>query len=103
VPGIFRAALVMTAAAAAAVMFYVGATLPPPPVTLDGPVPGTYVAGAYHVHSARSDGSGTVDDIAAAAARAGLRFVLLTDHGNGTRVPEPRPTSTGCCASMPSR
>lgn len=88
-PSVFRAALVMTAAAAAAGMFYVGATLPPPPFPLDGPVPGTYVAGAYHVHSSRSDGSGTVDDIAAAAARAGLRFVLLTDHGDGTRVPEP--------------
>ena len=42
--------------------------------------------GAYHIHSDRSDGSGTVDAIAAAAARAGLQFIILTDHGDGTRV-----------------
>ena len=47
------------------------------------------VRGAYHVHSARSDGTGTLDEIAAAAARAGLQFVVLTDHGDGTRAPEP--------------
>ena len=45
--------------------------------------------GAYHIHSARSDGTGTIDEIAAAAARAGLQFVILTDHGDGTRAPEP--------------
>jgi hypothetical protein len=47
------------------------------------------VAGAFHVHSNRSDGSGSVDDIAAAARRAGLGFVVLTDHGDGTRLPDP--------------
>ncbi|MEW6322243.1 MAG: CehA/McbA family metallohydrolase [Acidobacteriota bacterium] len=46
-------------------------------------------AGAYHVHSLRSDGTGTLDEIAAAAARAGLQFVIVTDHGDGTRPPEP--------------
>jgi hypothetical protein len=45
--------------------------------------------GAYHVHSRRSDGTGTLDEIAAAASRAGLQFVIVTDHGDGTRVPEP--------------
>lgn len=45
--------------------------------------------GAYHVHSSRSDGTGTLDDIAAAAARAGLQFVVLADHGDGTRAPQP--------------
>lgn len=44
--------------------------------------------GAYHVHSLRSDGTGTLDEIAEAAARAGLQFVIITDHGDGTRVPE---------------
>ncbi len=88
-PGILRAALVLTAAAAAASMFYVGATLPAPPLRLDGPVPDTHVSGAYHVHSARSGGTGTVDEIAAAAARANLRFVIITDHGDGTRTPDP--------------
>ena len=47
------------------------------------------VAGAYHIHSARSDGSGDAQAIAAAAARAGLKFVILTDHGDATRVPDP--------------
>ena len=28
-------------------------------------------------------------EVAAAAARAGLQFVILTDHGDGTREPEP--------------
>src|SRR5579883_2085134 len=37
-------------------------------------------AGGAHVHSTYSDGSGTVPQITAAAARAGLDFLLLTDH-----------------------
>src|SRR5580765_2246725 len=44
--------------------------------------------GAYHVHTVRSDGSGTPDGIATAAAAAGLQFVILTDHGDGTRPPD---------------
>ena len=36
----------------------------------------------------RSDGSGNRETIAAAAARAGLKFVIITDHGDGTRVPD---------------
>ena len=47
------------------------------------------VRGSFHVHSVRSDGSGTVAEIAAAARRAGLDFVVLTDHGDGTRPPAP--------------
>ena len=47
------------------------------------------VRGAIHVHTRRSDGTGTIDDVAAAAERAGLDFVILTDHGNGTTAPEP--------------
>jgi hypothetical protein len=45
--------------------------------------------GAIHVHTSRSDGTGTMDDVAAAAARAGLDFVIVTDHGDGTREPSP--------------
>jgi hypothetical protein len=37
-------------------------------------------AGAIHVHSRFSDGSGTVEEIAAAAKEAGLDYVFLTDH-----------------------
>jgi hypothetical protein len=47
------------------------------------------VKGAYHIHSTRSDGTGTIDDIAAAASRTGLQFIIVTDHGDGTRTPEP--------------
>ena len=37
-------------------------------------------AGIVHVHSLYSDGTGTVPEIARAAERNGLDFVLLTDH-----------------------
>lgn len=65
---------------------------------LDAPPPGDAVAvvrGAVHVHSTWSDGSGTPDEIAAAAGRAGLDFVVLTDHGDGTRPPEPATYRSG--------
>ena len=55
----------------------------------DFPLRWPVAKGAYHVHSERSDGTGTLDNIAAAAARAGLQFVIVTDHGDGTRPPEP--------------
>jgi hypothetical protein len=47
-------------------------------------VPRTWpvVRGAYHIHSQRSDGTGTLDEIASAAARANLQFVIVTDHGD---------------------
>lgn len=36
--------------------------------------------GCIHIHSTYSDGSGTVAEIAAAAASAGLRYIIITDH-----------------------
>ncbi len=47
------------------------------------------VPGAYHIHTTRSDGVGDRTAVAAAAARAGMRFVILTDHGDATRPPDP--------------
>jgi hypothetical protein len=47
------------------------------------------VRGAYHIHSDRSDGSGTVDEIAAEAAGDGLNFIILTDHGDAMRPADP--------------
>lgn len=44
---------------------------------------------AYHVHTTRSDGTGTPDEVAAAAREAGVDVVVLTDHGDGTRVTDP--------------
>ncbi|MGH9349503.1 MAG: CehA/McbA family metallohydrolase [Vicinamibacterales bacterium] len=58
--------------------------LPPPPHAIAAPV-----RGAIHVHTRRSDGGSTIAEVARSAARAGLQFVILTDHGDGTRPPDP--------------
>ena len=58
-------------------------TLPDAPA---GIAPG--VRGVMHIHTARSDGTGSIDDVTAAAARAGLKFVIVTDHGDATREPD---------------
>jgi hypothetical protein len=83
----------MTAAILAAVFLWALITLPPRPAAAAGTVSDDVcrrtVAGAVHVHSTRSDGTGSVDAIADAASRAGLRFVVMTDHGDGTRPPDP--------------
>jgi hypothetical protein len=74
------------------------ATLPQASAVLRVPAPAPgeppTVRGIYHVHSKASDGTGTVEEIAAAAARAGLRFVILTDHGDALR-PAPPPRYVG--------
>lgn len=50
------------------------------------PQPGVegWPRGAFHVHTQRSDGRGTVEEVAAAAHEAGLQFVVLTDHNDFT-------------------
>jgi hypothetical protein len=75
----------------AAIAALVALLLPPPTSRLDSAalLNAPVVRGAYHVHSSRSDGSGTLREIAAAAGRAGLGFVIVTDHGDATRTPEP--------------
>jgi hypothetical protein len=85
--GLFALLFVMAVVAAA-----IPSLLPAPAASTPAPrwEAGTItIPGAYHVHSMRSDGTGSIDEIAAAAARAGLGFVILTDHGDGTRAPEP--------------
>jgi hypothetical protein len=89
VRGGLRTLFFATAALGAAVVLFVALTLPPASVNLGARLPATYATGAYHVHSSRSDGTGTPDEIAAAASRAGLSFVIITDHGDGTRTPDP--------------
>jgi hypothetical protein len=88
-----RRQVLPTAALAAAVFLCLFLTRPPRPAPAAGTVDANLcrrtIAGAVHVHSSRSDGTGTVDDIAAAAGRAGLRFVVVNDHGDGTRPPDP--------------
>jgi hypothetical protein len=83
-----RKFLVMTAAFAAAVAVFVALTAAPRPLTLP-PLNDATVAGIIHVHTNRSDGLSSPDEIAAAAARAGLKFVVFTDHGDATRKPDP--------------
>ena len=86
---------IVTAALAGVAGLFVAFTLPPPSIALQPGIRGvppatrTVVPGAYHVHTTRSDGTGTVDEVASAAARAGLRFVIFTDHGDGVRRPDP--------------
>lgn len=89
-----RRFLIVTAAVVAAVIFFVLATLPPQPLAVD--VSGAdarlrqrTVTGAYHVHSTRSDGAEGTASIARAARQAGLAFLIVTDHGDGTRPPDP--------------
>src|SRR5829696_8769244 len=57
--------------------------LPPAPA---GVAPGA--RGVLHVHTNRTDGTGSVDDVIGAAAAAALKFVIVTDHGDGTRTPD---------------
>jgi hypothetical protein len=85
----------VTALLVGVALVFVALTLPPPSTALPPGIRGaprearTVVPGAYHVHTIRSDGTGTVDEVAAAAARAGLKFVIFTDHGDGVRRPDP--------------
>lgn len=46
------------------------------------------VTGNIHIHSAYSDGTATFHEIAAAAARAGLDFIVITDHNHLRGLPE---------------
>lgn len=63
--------------------------LPPRAQTVAESVGTRSVRGVVHVHTRRQDGTGTVEQIAQAARAAGLSFVIVTDHGNGARLPEP--------------
>src|SRR6185295_1851588 len=67
---------------------FLATTLPPRRLALPPSGDGT-VAGILHIHTTRSDGRGTPDEIAAAAARAGVSFIVFTDHGDATRIPDP--------------
>ncbi len=79
-----RVAVLVIAAIALFVMMPAGARqLPAPPAGL---TPG--VRGVFHIHTNRSDGTGSIDDVVRAAAAAGLKFVVVTDHGDATRAPD---------------
>jgi hypothetical protein len=80
--------ILATAAVLAAVAFWIALALPPAGLSLPPATDPTIFAGAYHVHTNRSDGLSSPDEIAAAAARAGLDFVVFADHGDGTAAPD---------------
>jgi hypothetical protein len=44
------------------------------------PPPSGELRGAWHVHTTRSDGRGSLAEVVAAARGAGLQFVVVTDH-----------------------
>jgi hypothetical protein len=83
----FRSIYLLTAALVAAVVFF--AAVPPRPARtpLAGQPDPRVLAGAYHIHTTRSDGALDRDGVARAASRAGLQFAIFTDHGDGTREP----------------
>jgi hypothetical protein len=83
-----KRALLITAALVAAVVVLVVVSLPPAQRRLPPGDDGT-IAGSIHVHTNRSDGRSDPAVVAAAAARGGLKFVVFTDHGDGTREPDP--------------
>lgn len=80
------------AALVAASVFFLWRLAPPKPLALDSAawsdLAARTVSGAYHIHTTRSDGHGDKAAVAAAAARAGAKFIILTDHGDGTRPPD---------------
>jgi len=81
--------LLIAAAILAAAFLCAALPLPAPPLELPAAPSGPTARGSFHIHTNRSDGSGSPDEVAAAAARAGLNFIILTDHGDGTRKPDP--------------
>jgi predicted metal-dependent phosphoesterase TrpH len=38
--------------------------------------------GALHIHTSYSDGTGSIAEIVAAAKKAGLSWIIITDHNN---------------------
>jgi|GEM_PF-820178 len=88
-----RLLFILCAVAVAAAAVGVSRLRPPPVLRADAPAwqpVQRHLRVAYHVHSTQSDGSGTVESIARAAAASALDVVILTDHGDGTRVSGPR-------------
>ena len=87
-----RRALVVAAVLASLAVAAALVLMPPLPAAAPAPAwtPSmTTARGVFHIHTTRSDGTGTVDDVAAAAAEAGLQFIIVTDHGDATRTPDP--------------
>ncbi len=87
--GVVKRLLMAVAALAAAGAVGVFTSLPARPLALDASWTAGSIPGILHVHTDRSDGQSGFDEIAEAARRAGLRFVVFADHADGTRAPVP--------------
>jgi hypothetical protein len=69
--------------------------LPPAPVRPERPAPRDlpapagmrWLAGDCHAHTVHSDGSSTIEELAAAAVSAGLDFLAVTDHNTVSHHP----------------
>ena len=79
------AALATLVAAMLALRVVVWRPLATPPA--DMPDPFVRVSGVAHIHTVYSDGSGTMQDVEAAAAGAGLDYVIVTDHNSLAGAP----------------
>lgn len=78
-----------TAALVAAVVVFTLVELPSRSLSLESSWSDGTIPGVLHIHTNRSDGLSTPDEVAAAAANAGLKFLVFTDHGDATREPDP--------------
>ncbi len=47
-----------------------------------------YCPGAIHMHTTYSDGTGSVEELAQAAQKAGLRWIIITDHDTLEGLPQ---------------
>ena len=74
-----RRVLVALGVALAAWVIWGLAVVGPARAPRPGPVAGE-LRGAWHVHTTRSDGRGTLAEVLGAARAAGLQFVVVTDH-----------------------
>jgi hypothetical protein len=87
-----RRALIAASLFAAIAAVGIGAaicfTLPPARLALAKPWDDGTIPAVLHVHTNRSDGRSSPDEVAAAASRAGLKVLVFTDHGDGTRTPD---------------
>ena len=73
----------------AAVLVLLAAPPRPLPTSSTGDAAAPTLRGAFHIHTTRSEGALDRQQIALAASHAGLHFAIFTDHGDGTRTPEP--------------
>src|SRR5438045_8056908 len=81
--------LLLAAVTCAAAGAFTAATMPPAHLRLGSDWPDGTIPGILHVHSNRSEGRSAPDGIAEAARRAGLKYLVFTDHGDATRPPDP--------------